>query len=183
MILWHPPMNRIQGYVVRWMRQSYAAATISPTSLEVRPCMCNDRCESALFHPAHAYCGTLSSLAAPLHHSPDPSRASLHPALIPFAALCTPSTGPPVRPVLAHTLERAAHYRASGPDGHCMGPPSTLTDPRVAGQGPCLAHLCGAGCAHTAARLQSGQKVQMESPKNCLIRLCRTERKELLTSI
>ena len=63
------------------------ATAISPTSLEMRPCMCNDRCESALFHPAHAYCGTLSSLAAPLHHSPDPSRVPLHPAPIALAAL------------------------------------------------------------------------------------------------
>ena len=51
------------------MRHCCEATAICPTSLEVRPCMRSGRRVTAPFRPGHAYCGTLSSLAAPLHHS------------------------------------------------------------------------------------------------------------------
>ena len=54
-----------------WMRQSYEAAAICPKSLEMQPCTCSGKCECTP-QPAHAYCDTLSSPAAPLHHSLGP---------------------------------------------------------------------------------------------------------------
>ena len=126
------------------MHHSCEATAICPTSLEMRPCTCSDKYVSARL-------GLDALIAAHCHPWPllcitplAPSRALLHPALIALAALllgaaalCTPSTGPSVWPVLAHTLERAVHCRASRPDGRCMGPPSTLTDPQAADQRPC----------------------------------------------
>ncbi|ESU42305.1 Chromosome segregation ATPase [Giardia duodenalis] len=108
-------------------------APICPTSLKMWPCMCSGRRASA--HPS------LYTPIAALHH-PWPllcitplaqSRVSLHPAPIAFAALslgattlCTPSTGPPVQPVLARQqLAGATHYQASGLDGHCIESPNT----------------------------------------------------------
>ena len=84
-----------------------------------------------------------------------PSRASLHPASIALVALCTPSTEPPVRPVLTHTLERAAHCRVSKPDGRCIEPPSTLMDPRAADQRPCALLIPVALDASTRQRSRS----------------------------
>ena len=158
------------------MHQSYEATATCLTSLELRPCMRSGRCASAppsrtrssrhSVIPGRSSVSLLNSVSSVTASSTDRPRGPVHPL---YRAPCVTHarTPTPQRGGSLPGLEaRQALHRAS----------KHATDPLAAGWGPYLAHPCGAGCAHTIVLLASQPEEScLQSPKNCLIRLCQTE--------